>query len=60
MIDSYCEFVQYEFCVAYYNDVIMSAMASQITGVYSMVCSGADKKYQSSASLAFVMWKKGQ
>ena len=32
-------------------------MASQITSVstvYSTVCSGADKKYQSSASLAFV------
>ena len=42
----------------YYNDVIMGAMASQITGVsivYSTVCSGADqRKHQSSASLAFV------
>ena len=42
----------------HYSDVIMSAMASQITGVsivYSTVCSGADKKkYQSSASLVFV------
>ena len=42
----------------HYSDVIMSAMASQITGVsivYSTVCSGADQgKYQSSASLAFV------
>ena len=42
----------------HYNDVIMSAMTSQITGV-SIVCSsvgsGADqRKYQSSASLAFV------
>ena len=42
----------------HYNDVIMSAMASQITGV-SIVCSavssGADqRKHQSSASLAFV------
>ena len=41
-----------------YNDVMMSAMASQITGV-SIVCSsvgsGADqRKHQSSASLAFV------
>ena len=40
------------------NDVTMSAMASQITGVtivYSTVCSGAyQKKHQSSASLAFV------
>ena len=42
----------------HYNDVIMSAMVSQITGasiVYSTVCSGADqRKHQSSASLAFV------
>ena len=40
------------------SDVIMSAMASEITGVsvvYSTVCSGADhRKYQSPASLAFV------
>ena len=40
------------------SDVIMSATASQITGVsivYSTVCSGADqRKHQSSASLAFV------
>ena len=41
-----------------YNDVIMSAMTSQITGV-SIICSsvgsGADqRKHQSSASLAFV------
>ena len=42
----------------HYNDVTMSAMASQITsltGVYSTVYSGADQgKHQSSASLAFV------
>ena len=42
----------------HYNDVIMSAMASQITSVmiaYSTVCSGADqRKHQSPASLAFV------
>ena len=42
----------------HYNDVIMSAMASQITNltiVYSSVYSGADRrKHQSSASLAFV------
>ena len=42
----------------HYNDVIMSAMASQITGV-SIVCSSVDsgvdrRKHQSSASLAFV------
>ena len=42
----------------HYNDVIMSAMASQITSltvVYSTVYSGADqRKHQNSASLAFV------
>ena len=43
----------------HYSDVIMSAMASQITSVtmvYSTVCSGAinQRKHQSSASLAFV------
>ena len=42
----------------HYNDVIMSAMASQITSltiVYSTVYSDADqRKHQSSASLAFV------
>ena len=42
----------------YYSDVIMSAMASQITGLtidYSTVSSGTDhRKHQSSASLAFV------
>ena len=42
----------------HYNDVIMGAMASQITSltvVYSTVYSGADqRKHQSSASLAFV------
>ena len=41
-----------------YSDVIMSVMASQITGVvvvYSTVCSGVDqRKHQSSAPLAFV------
>ena len=44
----------------HYNDVIMSAMASQITSftiVYSTVYSGADQwKHESSASLAFVRW----
>ena len=44
-------------CV-HYTDVIMGAMASQITSltmVYSTVYSGADpRKHQSSASLAFV------
>ena len=42
----------------HYSDVIMSAMASQITSVpivYSTVCSGADKRtHRSPASLAFV------
>ena len=42
----------------HYNDVIMSAMASQITSltiVYSTVYTGANqRKHQSSASLAFV------
>ena len=43
----------------HYNDVIMSAMASQITNfkiVYSTVYSGADqRKHQSSASQAFLL-----
>ena len=42
----------------HYSDVIMSVMASQITGVlivYSIVCSGAgQRKHQSSTSLVFV------
>ena len=42
----------------HYCDVIMGAIASQITGVsivFSTVCSGADqRKHQSSASLVFV------
>ena len=42
----------------HYNDVMMGAMASQITSitiVYLSVYSGADqRKHQSSASLAFV------
>ena len=45
--------------IIHYNDVIMGAIASQITSltiVYSTVYSGADKKktHQSSASLSFV------
>ena len=51
----------------YYSDVIMSAIAFQITGVwivYSTVRSGADqRKHQSFTSLAFVrgihQWHKG-
>ena len=46
------------FMVDHYDDVIMGAIASQITSltiVYSTVYSGADQsKHQSSASLAFV------
>ena len=46
-----------------HSDVIMSAMASQITGVsivYSAVCSGTDqRKQQSSASLAGEFQQKG-
>ena len=42
----------------HYNDIIMGAIASQITSltiVYSIVYSDADqRKHQSSASLAFV------
>ena len=41
----------------YYSDVIIRAMASQITGgsiIYSTVCSVADQKHQSSQLLAFV------
>ena len=44
----------------HYNDVIMGAIASQITSltmVYSIVYSDADqRKHQSSPSLAFVRW----
>ena len=47
-----------EMNVSHYNDVTMSAMASQITSsfiVCSTVCSGADqRKHQSSVPLAFV------
>ena len=47
-----------EMASLHYSDVIMSSMASRITGisiVYSTVSSGADqRKCQSSASLAFV------
>ena len=40
--------------IAHFSDVIMRAMASQITGVF-IVCSDADqRKYRSSASLIFV------
>ena len=49
-----CEWYDAEPASSFFK-VIMSAMASQITGVCSAVCSGADqRKHQSSASLAFV------
>ena len=39
----------------YYSEVIMCVMASQISIVYSKICSGTDqRKHQSSASLAYV------
>ena len=48
----------WRFNLFHYGDVIMSTIVSQITSltiVYSTVYSGADqRKYQSSASLAFV------
>ena len=47
----------------HYSDVIMDAMASQITGVSvvcSAVCPGVDqRKHQSCASLAFVRESNG-
>ena len=46
--------------VPHYYDVIMTAMASQLTSlsnVCTIVCSGSDQsKHQSSASLVFVRW----
>ena len=63
-VRSYFEVIKYRGsvngCMLYvhYSDVIMSAMASQITGVsivYSTICLGADQeRHQSSLSLAFV------
>ena len=53
-----CGFFCCGYIISHYNDVIMSAMASQnttLTILYSIVYSGADqRKHQSSASLAFV------
>ena len=50
--------ISHQHIARHYNDVIMGAMASRITGltiVYSTVYSGTDqRKHQSSASLAFV------
>ena len=56
---SFVAFCYDQVCAGDYNDVIMGAIASQITSltiVYSMVYSGAyQRKHESSASLAFVM-----
>ena len=56
----YCCFLLLCAFLVHYDDVIMGAMASQLTSltiVYSTVYSGADQsKHQSSASLAFV-WR---
>ena len=53
-----CQGVYTKWCMFHYDDVIMMAIASQITSltiVYSAVYSGAhQRKHQSSASLAFV------
>ena len=54
-----CRYIAVEYNThCHYNDIIMGAMASQITSlmiVCSTVCSGADqRKHQSSVSLAFV------
>ena len=60
---AYMWYVASLYQVQHYSDVIMGAMASQITGVsivYLIVSSGADRrKHQSSASLAFVRVHKG-
>ena len=56
--------VHHSYYAHHYNDVIMSAVAPQITGVsivYSTVCSGADqRKHHSPTSLAFVGEFTGQ
>ena len=55
---TYLMSIAYDFVPPHYNDVIMSAMASQTTSltiVYSNIYLGEDqRKHQSSASLAFV------
>ena len=57
---SFCRYIRagYWKYIRHYDDVIMNAIASQITSlmiVYSIVYSDADQsKHQSSASLAFV------
>ena len=49
---------EHQRAIVHYNDVIMGAIASQITSliiVYSTTCSGeVQRKRRSSASLAFV------
>ena len=53
-----CQITSWIACIFHYNDIIMGAIASQITSitiVYSAVNSGANqRKHRSSASLAFV------
>ena len=53
-----CGCIRHVLTALHYNDVVMGAMASQITSptiIYSTIYSGADQtKHQSSASLAFV------
>ena len=57
-IDNYISHVPSTIFISYYNGVIMSTMASQITSeliAYTTVCPGTDqRKHQSSMSLAFV------
>ena len=52
--------IHQDICNMYYLDVIMGAISSQITSlaiVYSAVNSGpGQRKHQSSASLAYVLW----
>ena len=59
-ISTPCSMGQLGMFANHYNDVIMSAIASQIISLtihYSTVCSGTDqRKQQNSASLAFVRW----
>ena len=63
LINRACSPSQYSTILMHYNDVIMSAMASQNTSfpiVWSTVCSGANqRRHQSSASLSGLP-KKGE
>ena len=66
LISRLLQTIMQDFCchgqhiMPHYNDVIMGAIASQITSltiVYSTVYSGTDqRKHQSSTTLAFVRW----